>query len=383
MSEELADKIATVSIQHYLSLPGKSGKPTNPSEWTLMSSIVLETGNKDLKVVSLGTGSKCLGKNELSKDGGLVADSHAEVLARRALLLYLYGQIHLLQNQLESDVFSKVENGKAFLKSDVRFHFFTSHTPCGDASIIPKDEPPCKVARLSEHADVHRTGAKCVPGARQDPKLAGCEYHVVQVVRTKPGRGDPTASLSCSDKLAKWSAVGVQGALLSLLLDRPVFLASIVLPSNCPYSEASLRRAVVFRLPENCTNFPKFFRSSVPFPHCKLLGGKPCPTSLLWSDSKHFLGGNKSLEVAVDGRKHGLGKSKALTKAGRLKVCKAELAVMFKEVAAKLCVKVDDCNTYRDLKDKANLYNSEWKSIREIAFPEWPEKDKTFEQFCV
>ena len=45
----------------------------------------------------------------------------------------------------------------------------------------------------------------------QDLKLPGTEYHTsLGAVRTKPGRGDPTRSLSCSDKMLKWRALGMQ-----------------------------------------------------------------------------------------------------------------------------------------------------------------------------
>jgi len=225
MMENFGDNIARLCIEKYNFLK-ETGKP-NAHEWTVLSGIVLKNADGLLSLVALATGTKCLGDLELTKTareerGTRLSDSHAEVLARRAFIRYLYDQIDLALSGSESAIFSRSNKNKIELNSNVSFHFFSSQTPCGDCSIFPKLEKNdnglsgCKIRCANEdingyiiteseyYKDVYRTGAKCVKEEEiQDPYLPGANYHIVGSLRTKPGRGDPTSSLSCSDKIAK------------------------------------------------------------------------------------------------------------------------------------------------------------------------------------
>lgn len=198
----MQDNIASLVLDCFKTLP-KTGKP-NFNEWTVLSAIVIENDSK-LEVVSLGTGSKCIGKLSLSKYGDILNDSHAEVIARRGFLRYLYAEI---ERDSQSDIFER-RNAVFVLKSSVKIHFFTTHVPCGDAAIFPKTEQEfgeCLNAAIekrkivsevtnsnkrfkSTDGDIYRTGGKCLDSdLEKDPHLKGSGYHLLGKVRTKPGK---------------------------------------------------------------------------------------------------------------------------------------------------------------------------------------------------
>lgn len=120
-------------------------------------------------------------------------------------------------------------------------------TPDGDVSVpgaaAKLNQSDCEHPRVR---DIHRTGAKCVPGGPADPLHPGAGYHSTGVLRVKPGRGEPTLSLSCSDKLARWGVLGFQGALLSHYLEEALYFSTLVV-GKCPYNQDVMHRALVMR----------------------------------------------------------------------------------------------------------------------------------------
>ncbi|XP_076174134.1 tRNA-specific adenosine deaminase 1-like isoform X2 [Ptiloglossa arizonensis] len=338
--EDFADQIAKLCIEKYAKL-NKTGKPSQ-TEWTVLSGIILKNSNDSLSLVALATGTKCLGEidlinTELYEIGCRLNDSHAEVLCRRAFLRYLYEQIDLLLNDTSSDVFTMNNEKKIELNDGISFHFFTSQTPCGDCSIFLKDEfnennaPPRKIGKYDYNdagevivescnkkeqiiRDIYRTGAKCVKTEKyQDPRLTGVNYHIIGPLRTKPGRGNPTLSLSCSDKMAKWNILGLQGSLLSILVPL-IKMETITIGGKCPFSLEGMERGLYKRFNKENIHGLRIAQAKFSFKQQKSHERKyPCPSSIIWCAVKY-----RDTEIAVEGRKQGATKRR---KAIRIYTC--------------------------------------------------------------
>lgn len=275
-----------------------------------------------MRVVAIGTGTKCLGGSKRSPTGDLLNDSHAEVIARRAFMAWVYQQLHHAAQQPQQQgpspatdarrslpceqpacqpppchaapagssrgqVHSKQQPAftwspqtrKFVLRPGVQFAMYVSQPPCGDASIFgaaagggpqqaqeeeaPPVGAPTAAAKGQQQQAIGRTGAKVlrplgaadVAQAAAAAAAATVGHELAQpaqqeqvavvpsvptaqdveagpqqlgVLRRKPGKGDPTLSLSCSDKLARWACLGLQGSLLCSLLQEPLYLSMLV-----------------------------------------------------------------------------------------------------------------------------------------------------------
>ncbi|XP_073347803.1 double-stranded RNA-specific editase B2-like [Pagrus major] len=211
---------------------------TSHARHKVLAGIVMTRGFdlRSAQVVSLATGTKCLDSDSVSDRGGTISDCHAEVVNRRALVRFLYAQLELLLSKSadceERSIFvpNKGGGGGVFrLRDGVLFHMYVSSSPCGDARLnCPYETTAASVSllllfvsdpsrRFHCHLRVKVDGGEGtlpITARRANQKWDGAA----------PGR--PVVTMSCTDKMAKWSVVGLQGALLSHLVE-PVYLHSL------------------------------------------------------------------------------------------------------------------------------------------------------------
>ncbi|SJL01552.1 uncharacterized protein ARMOST_04874 [Armillaria ostoyae] len=322
-------------------------------KFTILASFFL-TDERRTKVISIATGTKCLPTIRLPTQGEALHDNHAEVLARRGAIRWCMEEI---LRQTASDWLVCRTSGKYALRDGVALNLYISTVPCGDASTRFLAAFQDEEMALLKDSTVRKPADPATAARGRDG------YSLYGVLRTKPGRADslPTQSMSCSDKIALWNVLGIQGALGSQFLF-PLCITNIVVGEVPP----SMREMVL----EDCNRAlwdrlgwqglagdyhrPSIRLTDVPFMHSrdvlKAASGS-CNDSLCWIADSH-----KTHEVLINGFKRGVSPKHRLREKSRPLLCQMLLFSLYHQVSKALGLSDQSHQTYRDVKQSVAEY---------------------------
>ncbi|CAG4954781.1 unnamed protein product [Parnassius apollo] len=237
------------------------------SEWKVLAGIVITINHsvEGARVIAVTTGTKCISGENMSVRGMALNDCHAEVVARRCLQRHLYAQLLMYASSPDprkpipqSDLEPLPDGGYQF-KKDRQVHLYVSTVPCGDGRICRpyernESEPDKRPNKLA--CGQLRTKIESSEGTIS---VKNCNKFIQTMDSVL--QSERLLTMSCSDKIARWCVVGLQGALLARLL-RPVYMHALVVGS-CRHPH-NLYRAICGRIENHISSLPSPFRLNRP-----------------------------------------------------------------------------------------------------------------------
>lgn len=225
-----ADTIGRLVTEKFMQII--KGQESYSRRKVLAGIVMTENLNfNEAKVISVSTGTKCVNGEHMSVHGAVLNDSHAEIVSRRCLMKYLYSQLELQANSATQNqsIFVRNNGNTKYpykIKNGVHFHLYINTAPCGDARIFSPHENDTGVDKHPNRKARGQLRTKIESGEGTIPVKSS------DGIQTWDGvmQGQRLLTMSCSDKIARWNILGVQGALLSSIIE-PIYLHSIVLGS--------------------------------------------------------------------------------------------------------------------------------------------------------
>lgn len=223
-------------------------------------------------VGGMGSGTRSVGFAKFGRDDAerlrqwkahrlfTLEDGHAEVMARRALHVYLLQHMCRMVDAAQAGASSDDaplsptkqtvpfyfdSHQRRFVwKADVELHLVVTQVPCGSFGVSPAVPEWSTGAHVLLHVPqscAPHPPQECVQPSAMKPARAVKTHmgHAVSQVmdealhllrgvpRTKPGAGTPSLSMSCSDKIIRWCREGIEGKCLRRLFTTTKYLNAI------------------------------------------------------------------------------------------------------------------------------------------------------------
>nr|XP_008527166.1 PREDICTED: double-stranded RNA-specific editase B2 [Equus przewalskii] len=379
---EFADSVSQLVTQKFRELT--AGLTSVHARHKALAGIVMTKGldARQAQVVVLSSGTKCISGEYINDQGLVVNDCHAEVVARRALVHFLYAQLELHLSKRREDwersVFVRAKEGGYRLRDNVLFHLYVSTSPCGDARLNSPYEITTDKLSSSKHIVRKFRGhlrTKIESGEGTVPVRGPSSVQTWDGVLL----GEQLVTMSCTDKIARWNVLGLQGALLCHFIE-PVYLHSLIVGSL--HHTGHLSRVMSLRT-EDIGQLPASYRHNRP-----LLSGVSDAEARRPGKSPHFsvnwVLGNSDVEIidATTGKRSCGGSSR---------LCKHTFSTRWARLYGKLSTRVpshgDTPSMYCEAKLAARTYQSVkqqlFRAFQKAGLGTWVRKPPEQDQFLL
>ncbi|XP_033915140.3 double-stranded RNA-specific editase B2-like [Acipenser ruthenus] len=350
----------------------------------VLAGIVMTRGLdiRQAQVIALSTGTKCINGEYISDQGLVVNDCHAEIVVRRAFIRFLYSQLEFLfskqREDREQSIFIRHKEAGYRLRENILFHMYISTSPCGDARLNSPYE-------ITSHLHSNKHIVKKFHGHLRTKIESGEGTIPVRArgaVQTWDGvmQGEQLITMSCTDKIARWNVLGIQGSLLSYFIE-PIYLHSFIVGSL--HHTGHFSRTVSHRV-QHIGQLPASYKQNQPLlsglssTESRQSGKSPC-FSVNWT------AGDTGLEVinTTTGKKKDSGSSSRL--------CKLTLFTRWAKLCDKLSMQVprhgETPVMYCEAKLAAGTYQTVkeqlFKSLQEAGLGTWIKKPPEQDHFLL